>query len=175
MRVLVIILVVINFLIKPSMAQNVMELKSEKISLDSAKRLINEHSGILNRKLSITPSLEVYELNDNWVISINPNLKAAHLFTDGYNALKEFDASRPRSIFENYEAEMERFPLNKDSILKNLALELDIQLQFTFDNETFSADLQSRVDRYTLKRGRERLFLGLVTLMERDVDKGIRR
>jgi hypothetical protein len=165
MRIFLLIFAVIIFSVNLSIGQIIMEPNSEKISVDAAKKLINEYDGELNKKFSVLPQLEVYDLRNNWVISIKVYANEAYLFTDKYGAVKKFEATRPRSVFEDYESTLGNFPHNKDSILKDLSHELDIGLDYNLGNRLYSDELTEKIKKYGMIKAREKLFLGLVTLM----------
>lgn len=150
-----------------------MNTDSINISIDSAREMIKDHEGVLNRKLSILPPLEVYELNNNTLLAIKVYAKLATLYYDKASAIKDFESSRPKGFFESYQNELINFPANKKNILMHLSKELNVQIEPNRMDKLYLDEISKKVKKYTVKKAQNQLFLGLVTLMgESIIDHG---
>jgi hypothetical protein len=142
-----------------------MQDKERPIHIDTARKMIREHNGVLITDLSILPPLEVYDLDNKTVISIKVYRKEATLFLDREDALAQFQKMRPKGPFDDYQEELIGFPDNKDSILLELSKELKFDVDPKNCDSEYNERLSTAIEEYSLPKANKKLFLGLTVLL----------
>lgn len=150
-----------GFIIK-STAQTQPHMKNGSIiKISDAKELIKKKSGIL--KWQLGTAVEIYELEDSAAVTIDNISHLGIWHSNIKKAIPNMDG--PSDPIEEYQAFLQDFPANKDSVLTDLSKKLKIKIDPLNRERKYQDEITNAVKKFPRKKVMDSLYLGLMVFL----------
>lgn len=144
------------------MAQETVNMKKySAIAFTEANKLILEKKGILNSRVSLLPTIEIYELEDGSAVVINKMSSTADLYFRAEDLIRTRGQRPSKDQMERFQGELQNFPDNVFEILQGLSQKLGVAIDVLNLNKNYLDSISEAVKSFSKHEAADSLYLDL--------------